>query len=315
MGLAESVILDIYQQRMGHQNCLLHRPCQAPVLPQPVCLTVCLVMKEQCPGVEVGSCLPQCPPSQFLGLSPYPLSQTGRQPIDAYSQPSPGPWEIAAKTPSFFRDEKQVIKVPYTSSVKNCHACVGMGRTPCTDCAGAGSKVCWVCNGSGQRHGEDTCHHCSGRGRVNCNFCHGKGSKECKSCHGRRQLLVFINLNVKWTNNTEDYVVEQSSGLHVANLSGVSGKELFRDTQYMVYPVMGFPDHGVVNAAERLVKDHQVRYSQTSRILQQRQIIELIPITKVTYNWKGNSHMYVVYGNELKVSADNYPATCCCTVM
>ncbi|XP_046897087.1 protein SSUH2 homolog isoform X1 [Hypomesus transpacificus] len=237
------------------------------------------------------------------------------QPIDAYSQPPPGPWEIPAKTPSFFRDEKQVIKVPYTSSVKNCHACVGMGRTPCTDCAGSGSKVCWVCNGSGQRLEENRCHHCSGRGRENCNFCHGKGSKECKICHGRRQLLVFINLNVKWTNNTEDYVVEQSSGLHVTNLSGVSGKELFRDTQYMVYPVMGFPDHGVVNAAERLVKDHQVRYSQTSRILQQRQIIELIPITKVTYNWKGNSHMYVVYGNELKVSADNYPATCCCTVM
>ena len=40
------------------------------------------------------------------------------QPIDAYSQPPPGPWEIPAKTPSFFRDEKQVIKVPYTSSVK-----------------------------------------------------------------------------------------------------------------------------------------------------------------------------------------------------
>lgn len=110
-------------------------------------------------------------------------------------------------------------------------------------------------------------------------------------------------------------MVEQSSGLHVANLSSVSGKELFRDTQYMVYPVMGFPDPAVVNAAERLVQDHQSKYSQTSRVLQQRQTIELIPITKVTYHWKGNSHMYFVYGNELEVSADNYPATCCCSVM
>lgn len=47
----------------------------------------------------------------------------------------------------------------------------------------------------------------------------------------------------------------------------------------------------------------------------QRQTIELIPVTKVTYSWKGNSHIYFVYGNEFKVNADNYPATCCCTVM
>ncbi|KAM4609655.1 protein SSUH2 homolog isoform 1-T1 [Polymixia lowei] len=237
------------------------------------------------------------------------------QPVDAYSQPSPGPWDIPAKPPAFFQDGKQVIKVPYTSSIKSCHVCVGMGRTPCKDCAGAGNKVCWVCNGSGYRHGDDRCSHCSGRGRENCTHCHGQGSKECGTCHGKRQLLVYINLTVKWTNNKEDYVLEQSSGLQLANLSKVSGKELFRDSQYMVYPVMGFPDPAVVQAAERLVHDHQGRYSQTSRILQQRQTIELIPITKVTYKWKGNSHIYFVYGNEFKVSADNYPATCCCSVM
>lgn len=36
------------------------------------------------------------------------------------------------------------------------------------------------------------------------------------------------------TNNTNDYVVEQSSGLQVDNFSKVSGKEVFRDSQYMV---------------------------------------------------------------------------------
>ncbi|KAM6977077.1 protein SSUH2 homolog isoform 1-T2 [Aplochiton taeniatus] len=237
------------------------------------------------------------------------------QPIDAYSQPPPGPWDIAAKPPTFFQDEKQVIKVPYTSSVKNCHACVGMGRSPCKDCTGAGNKVCWVCNGSGFRSGEDRCNHCSGRGRENCNHCNGQGSKECDICHGKRQLLVFINLNINWTNNKEDFVIEQSSGLEMANLSHVTGKELFRDSQYMVYPVMGFPNPAVVQAAERLVREHQAKYPQSSRVLQQRQTIELIPVSKVTYKWKGNSHVYYVYGNEHEVSADNYPATCCCTIM
>ncbi|KAM6925114.1 protein SSUH2 homolog [Xenentodon cancila] len=237
------------------------------------------------------------------------------QPVDAYSQPPPGPWDIPAKTPSFFMDNKQKIKVPYTSSVKSCHSCVGMGRKPCKDCAGAGNKVCWVCNGSGCRHGNDRCHHCSGRGRENCSHCHGQGSKQCDTCLGKQQLLVYINLTVKWTNNSDDYVVEQSSGLQVASLSKVSGKELYRDSQYLVYPVMGFPDPQVVQASQRLVSDHQGKYCQTSRVLQQRQTIELIPVTKVTYSWKEKSHIYFVYGNEFKVNADNYPATCCCSVM
>ncbi|KAK2851553.1 hypothetical protein Q5P01_007829 [Channa striata] len=236
------------------------------------------------------------------------------QPVNAFVQPPPGPWDIPAQTPSLFVDAKQVIKVPYTSSVKNCHVCLGMARKPCKECAGVGSKVCWVCNGSGFR-GSDRCHHCNGRGRDSCNHCQGQGSRQCNTCRGKGQLLVYINLTVKWTNNSDDYVVEQSSGLHVTNLSKVSGKELFRDSQYTVYPVMGFPDPALVNASERLVSNHQSKFSQTSRILQQRQTIELIPITKVSYVWKGKSHIYFVYGNEFQVNADDYPATCCCTVM
>ncbi|XP_011600815.1 protein SSUH2 homolog isoform X1 [Takifugu rubripes] len=237
------------------------------------------------------------------------------QAVDAYVQPPPGPWDTPATPPSFFMDGKTVVKVPYTSSVKGCHVCVGMGRKPCKDCAGSGNKLCWVCNGSGFRHGGDRCHHCNGRGRENCSHCHGQGSSLCSMCHGKQQLLVYINLTVKWTNNSNDYVVEQSSGLQVDNFSKVSGKEVYRDSQYMVYPVLGFPDPSVVQASQQFVNDHQSRFSQTSRILQQRQTIELIPVTKVNYSWKGKSHVYFVYGNEFKVNADNYPATCCCTVM
>ncbi|XP_041859943.1 protein SSUH2 homolog isoform X2 [Melanotaenia boesemani] len=237
------------------------------------------------------------------------------QSVDAFAQQPPGPWDVPAKQPSFFVEDKQCIKVPYTSSVKPCHNCVGMGRKPCNQCAGAGNKVCWVCNGSGYRQGNDRCLHCNGRGRDNCSHCHGQGSKQCDICRGKQQLLVYIKLTVKWTNNSDDYVVEQSSGLPVENLRKVSGKELFRDSKYMVYPLIGFPDPSVMQASQRLVSDHQGKYLQTSRILQQRQIIELIPITKVTYSWKQKSHIYFVYGNEFKVSADDYPATCCCSVM
>ncbi|XP_051915819.1 protein SSUH2 homolog isoform X1 [Hippocampus zosterae] len=237
------------------------------------------------------------------------------QPVDAYAQPPPGPWDIPATAPSFFTESQQIIKVPYTSSMKSCHVCMGMGRTTCKDCTGAGNKVCWVCNGAGFRHGNERCNTCFGRGRENCHFCHGQGFKQCPTCHGKQQLLVYINLTVKWTNNSDDYVVEQCSGLDLNNLSQVSGREVFKDSQYLVYPVMGFPDPAVVNAAQRLIGEHQGRFSQSGRILHQRQTIELIPVTKVTYSWKGKTHVYFVYGNEFKVNADNYPATCCCAVM
>ncbi|CAL8367808.1 unnamed protein product [Lota lota] len=237
------------------------------------------------------------------------------EPVDAFSQPTPGPWDIAAQAPTFFKNSKEVIRVPYTSSMKNCHDCLAMGRVPCKNCCGAGNKVCWVCNGSGYHHEQIRCNHCSGRGRESCTQCQGQGAKKCTTCNGRCQLLVYINLTVKWTNNSSDYIVEQSSGLLLENLNQVTGKELFKDARYMVYPVMGFPDVNVVSAAERLIREHQATYSQTSRVLQQRQTIELIPITKVIYQWKGKSHMYFVYGNESKVHADNYPATCCCTIM
>ena len=40
------------------------------------------------------------------------------EPVDAYTQPIPGPWEIIAQSPTFFKDSQQIIKVPYTSSMK-----------------------------------------------------------------------------------------------------------------------------------------------------------------------------------------------------
>ncbi|KAJ8388115.1 hypothetical protein AAFF_G00147330 [Aldrovandia affinis] len=235
---------------------------------------------------------------------------TGQQ-VDAGLQPAPGPWDISVQAPSLFQDGTQKVKVPYTSSTKPCHSCVGMGRNPCKSCSGAGSKVCTSCNGSGFLNGTQ-CIHCNGRGRDNCHSCGGTGSKECSTCKGKRQLLVFINLKVKWTNNVDDFVGDHSSGLPMEKLKSVSGKELFRDAQYMVYPVMGFPDPVLGQAAERLVRDHQSRFAQTGRILQQRQTIQLIPINKVNYMWKGDTYMYFVYGQESKVSADDYPATCCC---
>ncbi|TRY64938.1 hypothetical protein DNTS_024625 [Danionella cerebrum] len=264
------------------------------------------------------------------------------QPVDAGIQLAPGPWDIPAQQPAFFQDQKKSIRVPFTSSVKvwllntlgnvtqlTVTLVLEWGKNPARPAQELETisvngfftivvyeqKVCWVCNGSGHRQSDDRCTHCNGVGRENCSSCSGNGSINCDECHGKRQLFVFINLNVKWSTEREDFVAQDSSGLKVEKLGNVSGKELFKDSHYMVYPVMGFPDVLVAQASERMVRDHQAKFAQSARILQQRQIIELIPITKVNYAWKGKNYMYYVYGNEFEVNADDYPATCCCSVM
>ncbi|KAM3850595.1 protein SSUH2 homolog, partial [Diretmus argenteus] len=176
-------------------------------------------------------------------------------------------------------------------------------------------KQCWVCNGSGRRGEEENCSRCNSTGRDSCSECHGQGTKECETCEGKQQLLAYIELKVEWTSHVEDFLLQQTSGLQADQLSTVTGKQLFQNNQYLVYPVLGFPDPAISQASQRLVGEHQAKYAATSRILQQRQTIELIPITKVNYKWKGDSHVYYVYGNEHQVSADNYPATCCCVIL
>ncbi|XP_029908103.1 protein SSUH2 homolog isoform X4 [Myripristis murdjan] len=177
------------------------------------------------------------------------------------------------------------------------------------------TKDCWVCHGAGSRDGED-CSRCNSTGRDSCTHCSGQGTKKCETCDGRRQLLTFIQLKVEWKNHVDDAVSQQGgAGLQAEKLSSVTGKELFKNNQYLVYPLLGFPVPEVSQASERLVGEHQARFAQSARILQQRQTVELIPITKVTYKWKGDSHVYFVLGNEHQVSADDYPATCCCVIL
>ncbi|XP_020486392.2 protein SSUH2 homolog isoform X1 [Labrus bergylta] len=235
------------------------------------------------------------------------------EPADFYTQTAPRPWEIQATAPSLFTNHTEEIRVPYTSSIKECHTCHASGTMQCVECHGNGYKPCWACDGSGTKSGVN-CSSCDSTGKDSCTECNSRGSKDCETCEGKRQLLTYIQLKVEWTDNVEDHVVQQNSGINVDDLRSVTGKELFKNNQYLLYPLLGFPNPAIAEASERLIKDHQSKYAQTSRILQQRQKVELIPITKVNYKWKGDSHVYYVYGNENQVSADNYPATCCCVI-
>ncbi|XP_064160489.1 ssu-2 homolog, tandem duplicate 2 [Anguilla rostrata] len=232
--------------------------------------------------------------------------------VDGYMGVPPGPWDIAVSFPTLFQDNKKEVRVPHTSSVKGCHSCMSLGRNPCRKCVTSGMMQCWVCNGSGRRFSDDRCSHCNGLGRVRCTSCAGVGSSTCGTCQGKGQLLCFIKLVVKWKNNVFEGVIDRQSGLPMDRISSVTGETMFTDMSPVVYPVTGFPDNAINQSADRAVKEHQAQYFSSCRILQQRQTIELIHVTRVHYSWKEKTHIYFVYGAEHKVYTDDYPAKCCC---
>lgn len=47
----------------------------------------------------------------------------------------------------------------------------------------------------------------------------------------------------------------------------------------------------------------------------QKQTVELVPLTKVDYEWKERVYSFYIFGNENKVYTKDYPAKCCCSIM
>ncbi|KAK2821500.1 hypothetical protein Q7C36_020843 [Tachysurus vachellii] len=237
------------------------------------------------------------------------------QTLTAFTQIAPNPWEVPVQPPTMFTNTTKDVEVPNTASVKPCDTCSASGQCQCTRCHGSINVQCSMCKGDGKAAEEQVCTKCNGTGKMSCPDCSGRGTIVCATCKGKQKLLMYIKLIVEWKNNVDDYIAEQSSGLEKKYFDSVTGKKLLKDTKFMVYPMNGFPEHNLAQASERLVRDHHSKFSQTSRILQQQQSVELIPITKVMYRWQAKDYVYFVYGVELKVKAIDYPATCCCTII
>ncbi|XP_048879177.1 uncharacterized protein LOC125747748 [Brienomyrus brachyistius] len=229
----------------------------------------------------------------------------------------PGPWDIAVSFPALFEDGSQDLRLPYTSTVKGCETCLALGRIACTTCTASGFVQCSSCRGLGRvTSAEQQCLRCSGVGRVKCTSCSGMGNRKCGTCKGNRQLVTYLKLTVKWKNNVYESVANKQSGFPAEMLSQVTGDMVFSDIQPLVYPVIGFPDNHINRASNEAVRLHQAQFGSQCRILQQKQTIELIPITRVHYSWKEKTYIYFVYGVEHRIHTDDYPGKCqCCSIL
>ncbi|XP_072928592.1 protein SSUH2 homolog [Hemitrygon akajei] len=224
----------------------------------------------------------------------------------------PPPWEVPVDIPEMFEKKKKKVQVPNTASVKGCHRCMAMGKLPCSDCLQTGRVKCTMCDGRGSMFGNDSrCNLCMGNGTKSCGSCSGHGQQKCKVCQGCGQLYFYIQLTVKWENNSFEEVIEQQCGFPTKKLSKVAGKKLFSDQQIQVHPILGFPDPRVNQISQQGTQAHWTQFGKTSRIIQQRHTVELIPVTEVHFQWKNKEHSYYVYGTENKVYAPEYPGKKC----
>ncbi|MCI4390283.1 hypothetical protein PGIGA_G00120840 [Pangasianodon gigas] len=221
----------------------------------------------------------------------------------------PPPWQVEVQYPPKFTDTVQKVRVPHTSSVKPCHQCQGKGRVRCTHCHSRGWISCMSCHGA--IHGRNRrCVGCHGRGRKVCTWCHGNGHKTCRKCNGRKKLLHFIQLTVTWKNQVYEFIPDRLPDFPIKKFEKVSGEAFFIDESLLVYPIVGFPDKEICNASDEAIHEHLNKYSTVSRILQQRQSVELVPLTQAFYSYNGKHYDYFVYGTEKKVHTTKYPTSC-----
>ncbi|NWX24083.1 SSUH2 protein, partial [Aegotheles bennettii] len=242
-------------------------------------------------------------------FEPFTKPGAARPPGDAPLDP----WDMEVGAPSPFQGQRRRCRVPRSALVRDCHRCHGHGRSKCGVCHGAGRARCVTCQGSRRRQQQQArCQLCSGSGRTRCNTCSGRGSKTCVTCQGEKKLQHFQRLVITWKNNVSEFVSEHHLDFPGELLSKVSGENIFRDENVVVYPIVDFPDPAISLASQRAITQHSAALASSSRILRQRQTIELIPITEVECQYSGQPHLCYIYGLENRVYAPGCPQRCCC---
>nr|XP_020032475.1 protein SSUH2 homolog isoform X2 [Castor canadensis] len=226
---------------------------------------------------------------------------------------SPRLWDIKVQVPPMFQEDTRKFQVPHSSLVKECHKCHGRGRYKCSGCHGAGMVRCPSCSGAKRKARQPRrCHMCSGSGRRRCSTCSGRGNKTCATCKGERKLEHFVLLVITWKNSLFEFVSGRQLHCPSELLAKAKGENVFRDENAVVYPIVDFPLRDISLASQRGIAEHSANLASRARILQQRQTIELIPLTEVHYWYQGKTYVYYIYGTDHQVHVVDYPERFCC---
>ncbi|KAG8197235.1 hypothetical protein JTE90_011387 [Oedothorax gibbosus] len=226
--------------------------------------------------------------------------------------PVPSVWDMRVREPTKFKNDRTYEELPHTATVKRCTTCHGDGRVRCSNYYGDGWNQCYLCGGRGTDREEERCSNCNGRGKKKCSRCDGRGRVDCSPCNGHGKLKYYRELIVTWSNYVDDFVSDTMK-LPKELIKEVNGKRVFREQNNQVFPFYHIPDAKVNEASSRFIQKSKTSHNQ-EQILEQRQTVWAVPLTRAKYLWKRWQDEFYVFGLEKKVYFDHYPQQCCyCT--
>ncbi|KAI3912602.1 hypothetical protein MKW92_004171 [Papaver armeniacum] len=243
--------------------------------------------------------------------------------------PELGLWELDLRSefPLLFVPHKETrTKIPHSEKIEKCSGCEGRGELPCRTC-NAGQAPghykenqmteCNVCYGRGlvaHRDGSDTiCKKCNGKGKLPCVTCGSRGLMKCETCEGRGSHVTRNVATVRWKTLSTRKVSATSGAASVPDevFHRAKGIQLCNIQAYQCTPAF-FADSYFLNKFSSDVIAERAHVPPAARIICERHIISVVPVTRVTMAKGNQSFSFYIIGVSREVYLkDYYPSKFC----
>ncbi|KAH0630221.1 hypothetical protein JD844_012960 [Phrynosoma platyrhinos] len=268
---------------------------------------------------------------------------------------APYPWDVPVEISPMFEDQKTKVRVPCTSSVEVISKHGGGGGIWNVDIAKVGVKLgaLAVVEMDGKLTPQEIIEMFFLWWFREETVLHLFRKRKAAYLSSAKNKMVSHIKNPVEKNHIFEYVKDHGFGFPIKLFEKSYGQEILFDEQDMVIlikikdpevsPVMDFPENTINEVSQRAVEQHRAefitpipgqvyppdhgnatwnaithpraKFPPTMHIRRQKQIIELLYLTRVEYEWHGKHYSYYVYGNENNVYVEYYPKKYFCNIM
>ncbi|XP_027068185.1 uncharacterized protein [Coffea arabica] len=242
--------------------------------------------------------------------------------------PELGVWELDLRSefPVLFIPYQETrTRIPHSEAIDKCPDCTGRGHTVCTACnkdlepgfyKENQMMHCPACFGRGliaHRDGSDTkCLKCNGKGMLPCATCDSRGLIKCVTCMGGGSLLTRKVAVIRWKTLSTRKVSATSGAASVPDdvFHRAQGIQLCNTQAHQCTPAF-FADSFFLNKFSSEVIAERAPVPHAARVICERHIISVVPVTRVTMAHHNRSFSFYIIGNGREVYLKDYPARLC----
>ncbi|KAI3988800.1 hypothetical protein MKX01_016371 [Papaver californicum] len=202
-------------------------------------------------------------------------------------------------------------KIPHSENIEKCSGCEGRGELPCRTC-NAGQAP-----GHYKENQMTECKKCNGKGKLPCVTCRSRGLMKCETCEGQGSHLTRNVATVRWKTlkvsatsgaaSVPDVVFHRAKGIQLSK-----GIQLCSIQAYQCTPAF-FADSYFLNKFSLDVIAERAHVPPATRIIcDERHIISVFPVTRVTMAKGNQSFSFYIIGVSREVYLkDYYPLKFC----